>query len=100
MIGLRNNGYYVLKVPETYVDHHGGARIESRHFRFMRFYPDGFFAKYRRTKYDPTHENMVTRRMAEYKQDPARYSNTTIAVGKYNSIDTRSLSRRQLQERS
>ena len=84
MTNLQIHGYYVSKVPDLYVDHHGGATIESRHFRFIRFYADGFFAKYRRTKYDSTHEKVVTRRVAEYKEDPARYSNTIITVGKYN----------------
>lgn len=84
MTALKNHGYYISKIPDTFVDYHAGIKFESTYHYFVRFFSDGFYAKYSRSKYDFEYDQLAISRVAEYKVDPQRYSNAYVTIGKYN----------------
>ena len=51
MIRPETDGYYVSKLPDIYIESHGGASGEIKFYHFIKFYADDFFAKYSHEKY-------------------------------------------------
>lgn len=83
MTGLRTDGYYVTKVPDAFDEYHGGATIKWELYTFVKFYPDGYFAKFSSRKRE-LDEHAITERVREHKDEPNKYTNVVVTVGKYH----------------